>query len=78
MGAKCLSVVLFEIPEGPFGVASFEHFGLEQLFNMATMIVLTSKGPSEVYISCLESSHCVFLSFLFSSMTGGYQRLSAV
>ncbi len=48
-GPKCPSVVPFEIlhSEGPFEVANFEHFGLEQAFNMAAMIVFTPKCPSE-------------------------------
>ncbi len=48
------SVVPFKIinSEGPFEVASFEHFGLERPFNMAAMIVFTSEGD----ISCLEST----------------------
>ncbi len=54
---KCPSVVPFEIlhSEGPFEVASFEHFGLERPFNMAAMIVFTPKCPSEGDISRLES-----------------------
>ncbi|ROL42827.1 hypothetical protein DPX16_8573 [Anabarilius grahami] len=45
-GPKCPSVVPFEIlhSEGPFEVASFEHFGLERHFNMAAMIVFTPEG----------------------------------
>ncbi len=55
---KWPSVVPFEIlhSEGPFEVASFEHFGLERLFNMAAMIVFTPKCPSEGDISRLERS----------------------
>ncbi len=33
------------LSEGPFEVASFEHFGLERSFNMATIIVFTLKLP---------------------------------
>ncbi len=53
---KCPSVVPFEIlhSEGPFEVASFEHFGLELPFNMAAMSVFTPKCPSEGDISRLE------------------------
>ncbi len=53
---KCTSVVPFEIlhSEGPFEVASFEHFGLERPFSMAAMIVFTPKCPSEGDISRLE------------------------
>ncbi len=45
-GPKCPSVVPFEIlnSEGPFEVASFEHFGLERPFNMVAMIVFTLEG----------------------------------
>ncbi len=55
-GPKCPSVVPFEIlhSKGPFEVASFEHFGLEQPFNMAAMIVFTPRCPSEGDISRLE------------------------
>ncbi len=53
---KCPSVVPFEIlhSEGPFEVGNFEHFCLEQPFNMAAMIFFTSKCPSEGDISRLE------------------------
>ncbi len=36
VGPKCPSVVPFKIlhSEGPFEVASFEHFGLERPFNI--------------------------------------------
>ncbi|ROL45560.1 hypothetical protein DPX16_17676 [Anabarilius grahami] len=55
-GPKCPSVVPFKIlhSEGPFEVASFEHFGLERPFNMAAMIIFTPKCPSEGDISRLE------------------------
>ncbi len=53
---KCPSVVPLEIlhSEGPFKVASFEHFSLERPFNMAAMIVFALKCPSEGDISRLE------------------------
>ncbi len=53
---KCPSVIPFEIlnSEGPFEVASFEHFGLERPFNMAAMIVFTPKALSEGDVSRLE------------------------
>ncbi len=53
---KCPSVVPFEIlhSEGPFEVASSEHFGLEQPFNMAAMVVFSPKCPLEGNISRLE------------------------
>ncbi len=65
-GPKCPSVVSFEIlhSEGPFEVASFEHFGLERPFNMAGlagMIVFTPKCPSEGDISRLERTDRVLL-----------------
>ncbi len=55
-GPKCPSVVPFEIPdsEGPFEVASFEHFDWERHFNLVAMIVFTLKCPSEGDISRLE------------------------
>lgn len=37
-------------------MASFELFGLELLFNMAAMSILTPKCPSEVDLSHLECS----------------------
>ncbi len=40
--------------EGPFEVASFEHFSLEQPFSMAAMIVFSQKCLPEVDLSCLE------------------------
>ncbi len=60
-GPKCPSVLPFEIlhSEGPFEVASFEHFGLEGPFNMASMIVFPPKCPSEGNISHLECTDCV-------------------
>ncbi len=59
---KCPSFVPFEIlhSEGPFEVASFEHFGLEQPFHMAAMIVFILKCPSEGNISRLECTEYVF------------------
>ncbi len=53
-------VVPFEIlhSEGPFEVASFEHFGLEWHFSMAAMIVFTPKCPLEGNISRLERTEC--------------------
>ncbi len=55
---KCPSGVAFKILnfEGPFEVASFEHFGLECPFNMAAIIVFTLKCPLEGDISHLECS----------------------
>ncbi len=54
--SKCPSVVPFKIFhfEGPFEVASFEHFGLERPFNVAVMIVFIPKCPSEGGTSHLE------------------------
>ncbi len=54
MGVKCPSVVPFKICKEPFEIAFFLHFGLERPFNMAAMIVLTSKCPSEADLACLE------------------------
>ncbi len=60
---KCPSVVPFEILhfEGPFEVASFEHFGLERPFNMAAMIVFIPKCPSEDDVSRLERTAYVYI-----------------
>ncbi len=54
MGAQSVQQLYLSITEGPFEVASFEHFGLERHFNMAAMIVFSPKCPSEGDISCLE------------------------
>jgi len=40
--------------EGPFEVASFEHFSFKRPFSMAAMIVFTLKCPSEGNVSHLE------------------------
>ncbi len=66
-GPKCPSVVPFEIlhSERPFEMARFEHFGLEQPFNMVAMIVFTSKCPLEGDISHLECTVLLLLDFLF-------------
>ncbi len=46
------------IPKGPLKWPVFEHFGLEQHFNMAAMIVFTPKCPLEGDVSRLEcTSH---------------------
>lgn len=60
MGAKCPSVVFFEIlhSEGSFEVSSLITFSLEQSFKMAAMIVLTPKCPLEADLSLLEHSQC--------------------
>ncbi len=70
-GPKCPSVVPFKIlhSEGPFEVASFEHFGLEWPFNMAAMIVFSPKCPSEGDISHLECT-----TIRVSSSIGWYMR----
>ncbi len=70
-GPKCPSVVPFKIlhSEGPFEVASFEHFGLEWPFNMAAMIVFSPKCPSEGDISHLERT-----TIRVSSSIGWYMR----
>ncbi len=70
---KCPSVVPFEIlhSEGPFEVASFEHFGLERPFNMVAMIVFTPKCLSEGDISRLE---CTVHFFGYLSASSGYLK----
>ncbi len=63
--AKCPSVVPFEMlhSEGPFEVASFEHFGLDDPSIWRPWLFFTPKCPSEGDISRLE---CTISFFSFS------------